>query len=300
MTKAQVIQRLKELSKEINKRKLTLRDIRKIPKLEFNLYIYFENVADALSESGLESSQLAKIYATTDDELLQYLWNLSIRIKKVPSSRDINKDGEHEYHIFARRFVTVKNAYDAAKKKFGSTEHRLNIEEHLPIKEEVNPEVTIPIKEFAYKGEFYGVAAENLVVSELLYRGYEAYLINVDLGLDVVAQKDGKTFYFQVKNISFDNSNTRTITITKSSYIRNKANNVYYFLIMQTKFERDFIIIPQLRFQEFEENGLIKPADKENLSLSFTKKNNSYFIKFKAIEESLEAFTNQKAWKYII
>jgi len=299
MTKAQVIQKLKDLSKIAKKSKLTLKDIRKIPKLEFYLYIHFENIADALNESGLESSQLAKSYATTNDELLQYLWNLSIRIKKVPSSRDINKDDEYEYHIFTRRFTTVKNAYDTAKKKFDSIK-RLNIEEHLLIKAEMESEIIIPIKEFAYKGEFYGVAAENLVVSELLYRGYEAYLINVDLGLDVVAQKDGKTFYFQVKNISFDKSNARTITITKSSYIRNKGNNVYYFLIMQKKFERDFIIIPQLRFQEFEENGSIKTDDKKNFSLSFVKKNHSYFIKFKAIEESLEAFTNQRAWKYII
>lgn len=300
MTKEQVIQRLKGLSKEINKPRLTLLDIRKVPKLEYNLYVYFENVADALNESGLESSQLAKSYATTDDELLQYLWDLSIRIKREPSSRDINKDGKYEYHMLSRHFKGFKNAYILAKKKFGSSKLRIKIEEQLPIREEINPETTIPIKEFAYKGEFYGVAAENLVVSELLYRGYEAYLINVDLGLDVMAQKDGKTFFFQVKNISFDNSNTRTITITKSSYIRNKSNNVYYFLIMQTKFIRDYIIIPQLKFQEFEEKGLIKPANEENLGLTFKKNNNSYSINFKEIEESLAAFTNQKAWRYLI
>jgi len=300
MTKEQVIQRLKDLSKEIKKLRLTLVDIRKIPKLEFYLYQYFENVADALNESGLEPSQLAKSYATTEYELLKYLWDLSIRIKREPSSRDVNKDGRYEYHMFSRHFDDFKKAWNLAKKKFGSKRHYLNLRENLPIKEEINTGNTIPITEFAYKGEYYGVAAENLVVSELLYRGYEAYLINVDLGLDVMAQKNGKTFFFQVKNISFDNSNTRTITITKSSYIRNKSNNVYYFLIMQTKFKRDFIIIPQLKFQEFEERELIKPANNENLSLSFEKNNGLYFLKFKEVKESLEAFTNQKAWRYLI
>jgi hypothetical protein len=69
---------------------------------------------------------------------------------------------------------------------------------------------------------------------------------------------------------------------------------------MQTKFKRDFIIIPQLKFQEFEERELIKPANNENLSLSFEKNNGLYFLKFKEVKESLEAFTNQKAWRYLI
>lgn len=300
MTKDQVIQRLKELSKDIKKSRLTLRDIRKVPKLEFNLYEYFENLADALNESGLESSQLAKSYATTDDELLRYLWDLSVRIKKCASSRDINKDGKYEYHMFSRRFVSVKNANDLAEEKFGLSVHNLEPKENLSKNEGATHKTSTPIIEFAFKGEFYGVAAENLVVSELLYRGYEAYLINVDLGLDVMAQKNGKTFYFQVKNISFDKSNIRTIPITISSYIRNKSNNVYYYLIMQTEFKKDFIIIPQLKFQEFEERGLIKLTDNEKLSLSFEKNSNSYWIKFKTTKESLEAFTNQRGWRYLI
>lgn len=300
MTKEQVIQKLKALSREIKKSRLTISDIRKVPKLGFNLYVYFENLADALSEAGLESSKLAKGMAASDEKLLQYLWDLSIRIKRKPTSRDVNKDGKHNYHIFSRHFGDFKKAYDMAKEKFSPAEKSLALKESLIIEEETKAEIITPIKEFEYKGQFYGIAAENLVVSELLYRGYEAYLINVDLGLDVMAQKEGKTFYFQVKNVSFDNSNTRTITIKKSSYIKNKSYNVYYFLIMQKELKRDFIIIPQLKFQEFEERGLIMPEDKENLSLSFIKNNNLYSIKFKGVEESLEAFTNQKAWRYLL
>lgn len=300
MTKDQVIQKLRDLSKETGKLRLTLADIRKVPKLEFWLYMHFENLADALNESGLEPSQLAKSYATTDDELLQYLWDLSIRIKRRPSSRDVNKDHIFEYHIFTRRFDNLGKAYDLARNKFIPTKLLIKTEDQILINENLKPEITTSIKDFEYKGEFFGVAAENLVVSELLYRGYEAYLINVDLGLDVMAQKNGKTFYFQVKNISFDNSNSRSIPITYSSYIRNKSNNVYYFLIMQTGFKRDFIIIPQLKFQEFEERELIKPSEGVNLNLTFVKDNNLYFIKFEETKESLEAFTNEKVWRYLI
>lgn len=299
MTREKVIQELKDLSTRLNKMRLTTGDIRKVPKLQFYIYEHFDNLAEALYESGLDSSVLAKAMATTKNDLLKYLWDLGIRKGKTPSSLDINRDRKYNYKIFSRRFGTVKEAYDVAKKTFEPQESDSKNIENLSTQEIIKTEIRTVIKEFEYKGQFYGVAAENLVVSELLYRGYEAYLINVDLGLDVMGQKEGKTYYFQVKNISFDNSNTRTIQIKKSSYTRNKSNNVYYFLIMQTELKRDYIIIPQFKLQELEEKGVNKTEDDANLSLTFSKKDNTYFIKFASIEESLDAFTNKKGWGYL-
>lgn len=305
MTKDQVIQNLKNLSVKTSRPKLTLSDIRKIPKLEYYLYVYFENVAEALNEAGLEPSRLAKSYATSDDNLLHYLLDLGVRLKRKPNSRDINKDRKYEYHLFSRRFKHLgknylEKAYDLAKEKFGSVVVKVDTQELIAIAEDVKVKVSIPIKEFEYKSEYYGIAAENLAVSELLYRGYESYLINVDLGLDVMAQKNGKTYYFQVKNISFDNSNTRTIPITASSYIRNKSNNVYYFFIMQIEFMRNYIIIPQFKLQEWEQKNLIKTKEQEKINLTFVKKDEHFSIKFEASSELLDAYLNEKGWNYLI
>lgn len=300
MTREDVIQKLKDLSKDLNKTRLTTGDIRKVPKLQFYIYEHFDNLAEALNVAGLDSSVLAKAMASTNDDLLKYLWGLGIRKGKVPSSLDVNRDRKYNYKIFSRRFGNVRKAYEVAKATFEQKKSDSKSTETVTPQESISTEVKVPIKEFEYKGQFYGIAAENLVVSELLYRGYEAYLINVDLGLDVMGYKDGKTYYFQVKNISFDNSNTRTIQIKRSSYTRNKANNVYYFLIMQTEFKRDYVIIPQFKLQELEEKGITKIEDDANLSLTFSKKNNTYFIKFASVEESLDVYTNKKGWGYLL
>lgn len=307
MTKEEVISTLQHISKETGAPYLTKKDLRKTPGLEYNIYMHFENLAQALREAGLESSALAKKMATTDEELLMYLFDLGRRKNKTPSTLDVNRDRKYNYSIFLRRFGSIKDAYKLAKQKFEpenippKTDIDSKDNDNIKVnKADIDEKIsTQPIKEFEYKGNFYGVAAENLVVSELLYRGYEAYLINVDLGLDVMAQKDGKTYYFQVKNVSFDKSNTRAVPITKTSYLRNKSNNVYYFFIMQRDLVRDYIIIPQLKLLEFEGKGLINTEEEGKLNLTFTKEKSDYLIKFSSEAENLDAYTNRKAWDYL-
>lgn len=47
--------------------------------------------------------------------------------------------------------------------------------------------------------QYVGKAGEHFVVSELLFRGYNASIMNVDEGLDIVATKEGKLYNIQVK-----------------------------------------------------------------------------------------------------
>lgn len=299
MTKNQVIQKLKALSKKAKKTRLTLSEIRKVPKLEYYIYVHYENLAEALHEAGLDSSKLAKSMATSNDELLKYLWNLKISKQKVPTSWDINKDGKFDYHIFSRRFGDLKQANKKAEEKYSPRVRQLQVDDQITLDEKVSVEVVAPIEDIEYKGNFYGVAAENLVVSELLYRGYEAYLINVDLGLDVLAQKNRKTFYLQVKNVSFDNSDDRTVKITNSSYVRNISYDVYYFLVMQKHLKRDYVIIPQFKLLELEQKGLINPSGGDKISLFVKRDNNKYYLVFGNEREGLDAYTNEKAWGYL-
>lgn len=46
---------------------------------------------------------------------------------------------------------------------------------------------------------FYGKGGEFSVVSELLFRGYNASIMSVDEGIDITASKGDKFFFIQVK-----------------------------------------------------------------------------------------------------
>lgn len=51
----------------------------------------------------------------------------------------------------------------------------------------------------ASSGQYVGKSAEYLVLSELTANGFNASLIGVDEGIDIVAIKDSKLYTFQVK-----------------------------------------------------------------------------------------------------
>ena len=92
------------------------------------------------------------------------------------------------------------------------------------------------------KGKFWGRAAELHVTAELLYRGFQAANIPVDTGLDILAVKKNKTFYFQVKHK--DLSNKQAIELTKSSFERSGGGDVYYIFVLLSDKKREFLIIP--------------------------------------------------------
>jgi len=304
ITKEELLEKLRQLQRTLNKPYITGNDIKKSEKrLNYYLYLHYDTIAEALEEAGLEPSPLAKSYAKSDDEFLEILWKLSLEKGRRPTTMDLKRAKGVDYRTYKRRFGGIKEAYELAKRKFGEKSKGT----FKPTKDKLigkrEPDVTTAgdaLKNIDHKSHFYGVAAENLVVSELLYRGYEAYLINVDLGLDVMAQKEGKAYYIQVKNISFDNARRRMCPITKSAYLRNRGNDVCYFFVMQKGFKRDYIIIPYFKFQEYESRGFINlDSDKGKLELPFVKDGSHYYVILGKDSESLEAYTNDKAWPYL-
>lgn len=116
------------------------------------------------------------------------------------------------------------------------------------------------------KNRFYfGNAAEYLVVSELLFRGYNAQKLPVDEGLDVFAVKDKELYLIQVKHSEYEKpSESRPIQITLSSLERNKGLNVFYILVLSRKgpSQRDFLILPYSKIDELIKIGVISKLDK--------------------------------------
>jgi len=99
------------------------------------------------------------------------------------------------------------------------------------------------------QGSFTGKAGENLVCSMLLFRGYNASIMNVDLGLDIVAVKNDKMFGVQVKTSNLNRFNTYVFDVRKVSFERHNAGNIFYIFVLHGEKENHFLILP---FHEME------------------------------------------------
>lgn len=265
MDKGEVKSKLRELAKKKGKKVLTLTDIKGEKKLSYYLYEHYDSVADALEDAGLEASKLARRMRMSDEELLKIIYDLGKQLGKLPTHKEIRKTGQH-YRIYQIRFGSVKKAYEIAIAKFGLPEKTKGkkLEKKLP--------------EIDYAGLFYGSAAEYFVITELLYRGYIAQKMPVDLGLDVYATKGEKIFFFQVKNVSFDKSNTRHISITTSSFLKNESTSVFYIFVIQKEDYREALIIDYLTMRRLKNEKFIHEENEKTMMISFQREGSSVFI----------------------
>ncbi len=95
------------------------------------------------------------------------------------------------------------------------------------------------------EGGYIGKAGEHAVLSELLFRGYNAALMSVDVGVDIMASKNNETFSIQVKtrNISKKHDafhfNLRIV-----SFERHNTGRTFYIFILREKGKLDYLILP--------------------------------------------------------
>ena len=81
--------------------------------------------------------------------------------------------------------------------------------------------------------DYTGPAGEHMVQAELLFRKYQTSKPEPDIGVDIVANKDGKEFHVQVKS-SNKKDGSYHYKIKKSSFERTKKKNVYYVFVMRS------------------------------------------------------------------
>lgn len=252
MTKDEVINKLKELAIKLHTPRLRQKDIRSVKKLGYYISIHFKKLAPALKAAGLNPTPLAVKMSVSDKELLSYLLGLGKKIGKRPTVMDIKRDGRFSEKIF-KRFGNIKKAYELA----------INESKSQAIKEDKE----VYLEDFPNRPVFWGRAAEMYIVAELMYRGYNSSLLPVDLGVDVIAIKDSKTFYFQVKNISFDKVASRTIPITTSSFSKNQSSNMFYVFVLQRGQRKNVLFLPYQKMHELINKKLIL-FNKENKDFS--------------------------------
>lgn len=129
--------------------------------------------------------------------------------------------------------------------KVGPSTYALN-----PKREEKKEEKKIEEKEEAeeerikIEGGYTGKGGEHLVCSELLFRGFNASIMSVDVGMDIIATKDNKLFSVQVKTSNLNRFSTYVFDVRKVSFERHDSGNIFYVFVLHGEKENNFLILP--------------------------------------------------------
>lgn len=106
------------------------------------------------------------------------------------------------------------------------------------------------------EGGFTGKGGEHLVTSELLFRGYNASIMSVDVGVDISAIKDNKFFGIQVKTSNSNKFDVYNFHIRKVSFERHNQGNIFYIFVLRQK-ENKFVILPSSEIERKIKEGAV-------------------------------------------
>lgn len=135
-------------------------------------------------------------------------------------------------------FIRVKPGYFSLNSKY--TEQDQKQEE----KEERAREESEPIS-----SQYVGKAGEHLVVSELIFRGYNASIMSVDEGIDITATKGERSYNIQVKTARENRFNYYVFDIRISSFEKHNRNNTFYIFVLRGK-TTNFLVLPYFEVQK--------------------------------------------------
>lgn len=114
---------------------------------------------------------------------------------------------------------------------------------------------------------FTGRAGEHAVMSELLFLGYNASIMTVDMqGVDVIASKDEKYFHLQVKTSNQRSDGSYFATIKREKLI--SAANTVYVIVLRRKqrgkngerFINDYVVMPSTEIERWLIQGVIQES----------------------------------------
>lgn len=131
---------------------------------------------------------------------------------------------------------------------------------------------------------YTGKAGEYAVLSELLFRGFNASVMTVDEGIDIVASKDSRYFHIQVKTSNYVEGKPFSTTIRSKSL--QQGGDVFYIIVLrqptQIRFYNEFVIFPAQDIRRWIGQGIIKDTDNLSLRISIERQkfklNNSFDI----------------------
>lgn len=129
------------------------------------------------------------------------------------------------------------------------------------------------------EGGFTGKGGEHLVCSELLFRGFNASIMSVDVGVDISAIKDSKFYGIQVKTSRKNNNDIYNFHIRRKSFDRFNQGNIFYILVLRDNKKTSFIILPSSEIEKkIKECAIFAVNNKSGYALSVKVREGKIFL----------------------
>lgn len=125
---------------------------------------------------------------------------------------------------------------------------------------------------------FTGKAGEYAVMSELLFWEFNASIMAVDDGIDVVASKDNKYFHLQVKTAAEQDGGRFTFTIKQSSFREHNSATMFYVFVLRRGLRNEYIIIPSNQLSILITSGRITSNPMLSLTITVDAKSVKYML----------------------
>jgi Holliday junction resolvase len=194
---------------------------------ESNKPLHYEKITEFALEKNLIETSGATPEATMNAQI----------------SVDIKANGSKSAFIRVKPgFFSLNPKYTPKEEK--AAEKQEKIQEEQDKKEEIS-------------SQYIGKYGEHLVVSELLLRGYNASIMTVDEGIDIVATRDERLYNIQVKTSRENKFKSYVFDIRISSFEKFNKNNVYYIFVLKGK-KTNFVILPFFEIQKnIDQNNIL-------------------------------------------
>jgi len=129
------------------------------------------------------------------------------------------------------------------------------------------------------EGGFIGKGGEHLVCNELLFRGFNASIMSVDVGVDLSAIKDNKFFGIQVKTARKNNTEIYNFHIRHKSFERFNQGNIFYILVLRDDKKTVFLILPSNEVEKrIKEGSIFTVNNKTGYALSIKFREGKFYL----------------------
>ncbi len=148
----------------------------------------------------------------------------------------------------AQIYMDIKNKgkgsdfMQTSKGTFALNEEKLIVKTEGKVVNKIIEKEKVEDEKIIVEGGYTGKGGEHLVTSELLFRGYNASIMSVDVGVDISAIKDNKFFGIQVKTSNINKFDVYNFHIRKVSFDRHNQGNIFYIFVLRGG-ENKFLIL---------------------------------------------------------
>ena len=143
-----------------------------------------------------------------------------------------------------------------------------------------------PLQGDKYAKHFTGKAGEHAVLSELLFRGFNAGHFAVDVGMDLIATKNNKSFNIQVKTANISDKHHFTTIIKDGSF--EHATHIFYIIVLREDLINTYFIITSDGLRQLKRKNILSGTN--NINIKIEKKPSGYWIGNEKIDNHIDDF----------